>query len=552
MAAAKNKAPDRRPLQDRKRRSEIEWRLAEAGLKAGPRRSRRDAGWDDTRSRRLAQVLPELGPVFAGYGLYLSSRVDLLPPADCLELAGIRDVAPPMPTQEVERIVHDDLGSRIDEAGLQIGPQPLESRLFFQVHPAGLGDGRQATVRVVRPALQSWIERDARHLSLLQGTLGKDVPLQEAAQDFSALVRRIDLNEEAEMQRTLGQGDDLHLPAFPVPLSGLCSPRVLAAEQLPGERLDRILEALQATPSPARLELPGGHAITADELARYLCLAWLRLALLEAAFPRRVRAESIWVLEDRRIAFTEGTFAALSTASQENLLQHLQASAKRDPIASCSSISKELEPPTARSESQPDLELWFRQIAPFRDGGWDLHSSGDSTAEYLFAQWRSARRHGFRPRRHLVPFFQGLFEAASLARRLAPGRDTVKEALDDLRVSVEMARFRKMMTAGNWTENLDRYAALMMELPQKLDDVLNRAAAGKPVLRVELEQQDAQQHKRKNSLFASAALLLLLVAVVLLSRQMPQWTGGAAWAEQVSALIVLLLGGMLLWKAARD
>src|SRR5260370_967924 len=90
------------------RRREIEQRLAAFGLTRGPRRllrGERAASSEEARSRRLRSALEGLGPIFSSFGLYLSSRGDLWPAKDCLELATIPDRVDPTPLSAVKRLL---------------------------------------------------------------------------------------------------------------------------------------------------------------------------------------------------------------------------------------------------------------------------------------------------------------------------------------------------------------------------------------------------------------------------------------------------------------
>src|SRR5688500_17763493 len=88
------------PSDLKRRRRFVEERLREAGR---PRLARRSPppegrlGADEQPMRRLREALIELGPVFAAFGRYLSSRIDLLPRRECLELAAIGDGAEALP-----------------------------------------------------------------------------------------------------------------------------------------------------------------------------------------------------------------------------------------------------------------------------------------------------------------------------------------------------------------------------------------------------------------------------------------------------------------------
>src|SRR4051812_29671706 len=68
---------------------------ARAGRRAPPPEGR--LGADEQRAGQMRAALVAIGPVFAAFGRYLSTRVDLLPRRDCAELAAIEDRDPAAP-----------------------------------------------------------------------------------------------------------------------------------------------------------------------------------------------------------------------------------------------------------------------------------------------------------------------------------------------------------------------------------------------------------------------------------------------------------------------
>src|SRR2546423_15563532 len=76
----------------KRRQAEIGQCFADFGLARGPRRLRvATAACESPPCRRLRAALTRLGPVFSSFGIYLSSRADLLPVDDCVELSAIPD-----------------------------------------------------------------------------------------------------------------------------------------------------------------------------------------------------------------------------------------------------------------------------------------------------------------------------------------------------------------------------------------------------------------------------------------------------------------------------
>src|SRR5215471_2067574 len=87
----------------RERRRAVEERLAEIGpstpRRSAPPEGRLGAG--DANMRRVAAALEDLGPVFASFGRYLATRLDLISRRDSAALATIADRAAAMPEADV-------------------------------------------------------------------------------------------------------------------------------------------------------------------------------------------------------------------------------------------------------------------------------------------------------------------------------------------------------------------------------------------------------------------------------------------------------------------
>ena len=132
-----NKVPKRiSSLAVKSRRQEIERRLAAYGLTSGPRRLFRGAHtaeFEQARSRRLRLALENLGPIFSSFGLYMSTRADLWPIGDCLELAAIPDSAAAMSTNSVRELLTEEVDCRIAGAQNQNG---LSGEATAQKSPA--------------------------------------------------------------------------------------------------------------------------------------------------------------------------------------------------------------------------------------------------------------------------------------------------------------------------------------------------------------------------------------------------------------------------------
>ena len=131
-------------------------------LKAVPNRWRHDH--DKPRGQRLREALEELGPVFVKFGQVLSTRPDLIPEDIHRELTKLQDDVPPFSGAEARQIIEQAYGDSLDNHFSEFQTESTASASVAQVHYAKLLDGTDVVVKVLRPGVQSIIERD---LSLL-------------------------------------------------------------------------------------------------------------------------------------------------------------------------------------------------------------------------------------------------------------------------------------------------------------------------------------------------------------------------------------------------
>ena len=551
-----NKVPKRiSSLAIKSRRQEIERRLAAYGLTSGPRRLFRGAHtaeFEQARSRRLRLALENLGPIFSSFGLYMSTRADLWPIGDCLELAAIPDSAAAMSTNSVRELLTEEVDCLPDEYFSSFESKPFESRLLFQSHYARLGDGADVVVKIIHAEAESQLSSDIDLLPLLHDSFVScglpDSAFKSAAADFChTLEAQMDFVHEAQAYEAFAKdAEEYDVLRAPKVYERLSTSRVLIIEKLNGSALSEILSLLREPAGDPDHLMLGGVGFERNELARLLCEAWLRQALLGRSFSVAPRAEDILILPGKRIAFTGGAFAALPAEPQANLWNYLLAAASENSDQACSCLLKEMRKEGAAGE---DVRQRFRQAMPFRDGGWDRSGDGQSLAELLFVHWRFASECGFTPLMHLPAFYRGLFSIANIVRAMAPRIDSLAEGIRDLRLVAGLAQFNKMMSQPRLQEQMDGYTTMMMGLPQSLDEALTFASEGHTRLKL---QSDSAKHRGAGASSAVvASLLLVLAAVVLLSHRIGESAVVGAWANRINIMVFMIFGALLLRSITR-
>lgn len=506
-------------------------------------------GDSDEYIKRLRDLLQVLGPVFASFGLYLASRPDLLSLADCVTLANISNRSRPMASETLRQILVEALESRAVEGSQQprivkFETEPFESRLLFQLHHGELETGELVVVKVVHPTIQ--LEEEIKHLPLVAQVLSPRLidshRFDDAVASFQLAIReQVDCLRTAESLETLAHDTrDNESLCVPKVYHALCAKNVLVTERLEGVRLDYYVSKCRDDNGPILDRSYSNEKMVPDELARLLCDAWLRQAFQGTMLPVDIRPENILLRSPTEIAILDGSFVSFPLASRRNLLNYFIAVATDEPSKSLACLLKELDG-THADTSQTELDRKFRQLVAFRDGGWEDEGRANCLSDTLFAQWRLAARHGFRPLRHSTHFFRGTFHITLIARQVAPHRDSLLEGVKDLRLTKLLNDIGTMMEPSYWGGQMDRLAALMILGPQHLDDALKTISD---------EEESSANHKdadpRPAKTFNPLLAALLAIAALFLFRDQLSELLTPVWAERVTATLFIAIGGWVL------
>ena len=157
-----------------------------------------------TRGRRLRYACEELGPIFIKFGQLLSTRPDLLPADIVKELSYLQDNVTPFDPQTFYHLVDSAFDQSIDTIFAHLDKEPLASASIAQIHSGRLKDGREVVVKVVRPGIETTIDKDTRLLLWIARLLeywldtGKRLRPVEIVEDYrQTILDELDLQREA-------------------------------------------------------------------------------------------------------------------------------------------------------------------------------------------------------------------------------------------------------------------------------------------------------------------------------------------------------------------
>ncbi len=173
--------------------------------------------------QRLARALQVMGPTFVKLGQSLATRADLLGDEISADLSELQDRLPPFDGALARETIEDELGTDVAVLFADFDDIPVAAGSIAQVHFALTSDGEQVAVKILRPGIESAIERDLDLFSWVAGIVWRVQPALrrfrpvETVETFAASTRaELDLRLEAAAASELGANfaDD---PSFHVP-----------------------------------------------------------------------------------------------------------------------------------------------------------------------------------------------------------------------------------------------------------------------------------------------------------------------------------------------
>lgn len=273
------------------------------------------------KAKEFAADLEKLGPTYIKLGQILSTRPDLLPPDYIGALSRLQDDVEPIPFEDVDSAIQDELGVRISKAFSTFEQKPLAAASLGQVHRATLRDGREVVVKVQRPNIRKLIFEDLEALGEIadvagrRSDIGRRYAIDELLDEFrTALMRELDYRQEAQNLVVMGEQLKSYTNIIvPAPILDYSTSRVLTMQFVDGESISSI--------GPLRKLEIDGHRLAED-----LFKAYLDQVLTDGFFHADPHPGNILVTPDGRIALLDlGMVARLGPEDREQLLKLLIA-----------------------------------------------------------------------------------------------------------------------------------------------------------------------------------------------------------------------------------
>lgn len=271
-------------------------------------------------ARRVRSALEEAGGMFVKLGQLLATRPDLLPPVALAELGKLHAAAAPLPRDEVEAVVTNEIGGSIEKTFAEFEWEPLGSASIAQVHSARLLAGDEVVVKVRRPGLDIQVERDLTiamwlaRIAARRTTWGKDYEVDVLAAEFADSLRaELDFRREARHATETSAWLDRHPEVDgPTVVEHLTTDRVLVMERLEGTPLSNLAHPLE--PDDAR------------RLADALCTSQVTAMLNGERFHGDPHPGNVLILAEGGLGLIDfGVTGRLNTFERASVFQMLVA-----------------------------------------------------------------------------------------------------------------------------------------------------------------------------------------------------------------------------------
>ncbi|MCG7929634.1 MAG: ubiquinone biosynthesis regulatory protein kinase UbiB [Candidatus Thiodiazotropha lotti] len=468
---------------------------------------RKDRGSYPVRIRR---ALEDLGPIFVKFGQILSTRRDLLPDDMANELAKLQDRVPPFPGSQARKIIEKAFGKPIDEMLEAFDEKPLASASIAQVHTAQLKDGRKVVVKVLRPNIEKTIRRDVdllftiAHLAEKYWKEGRRLRPVEVVEEYEKTIfDELDLMREAanasQLRRNFLDSETLYVPEV---YWDLTRQNVFVMERISGTPVGDI-DTLRNQGISMKLLGERGVEIFFTQVFKY------------NFFHADMHPGNIFVEPNGRyIAVDFGIMGTLTEEDKRYLAENLLAFFNRD-----YKRVAQLHVASGWVPKETRVEEFESAIRTVSEPIFEKPLSEISFGHFLLRLFQTARRFDMEVQPQLVLLQKTLLNIEGLGRQLYPQLDlwtTAKPFLERW-MSEQIGR---RAFVGKLKKNLPQIAENLPDLPNKLNKIIDDAAAGKLTLNWESQElqklRQQMQHNHLNTLTTISGSALLLSGSLLL------------------------------------
>lgn len=460
---------------------------------------------DARPGKRLSAALQELGPTFIKVGQALSTRADLVGQEIAEDLTHLQDNVPPFDSAIAKRMVEEELGASIAELFSQFDNEPIAAASIAQVHFATTTDGREVAVKVLRPNVKAFFDRDlammfwlARIVERRAPSLHRYKPIQVVETFANTFHIELDLRFEAaaaeELRHNTRNDTDFYVPAVDWNRS---ASRVLTTERIRGFHAND-LEGMRAA------------GLDFDAIMKRASESFFNQVFRDGFFHADMHPGNLFVLPDGRLAPVDfGIMGRMDKASQLFLARILYAFFRED-YMEVARIHREAGYIPQHVSIEQFAQAAMAVGKPIIDKPLNEISAGKLIGQLV----RIADMFEMEVQPHLLLLQKTMMTAEGVGRGLNPNVNMWKLS-EPLIAAWAREHFSPKARLRNYArdtaEVLQHMPTVLREVKQFMDDVKQH---GVPVAKTSLEPMLRQRQRYQRAwLRLGWAFLLLLAAI---------------------------------------
>jgi ubiquinone biosynthesis protein len=469
-------------------------------------------GEPEGNAEQLADDLERLGPAFVKIGQLLSTRGDLLPPAFLKALSRLQDDVEPVPVEEIEKVIQEELGIRISKAFETFERKPLAAASLGQVHLATLRGGRAVAVKVQRPGIRKEIADDLDSLQSIAEFLdahsdfGRKYETSRIVDQFRATVmRELDYQKEAanlcELNRNLKEFERLRVPAV---IDDFSTSRVLTMEYIPGTKITSLSGTVLT-------DLDG------DVLAGELFNAYLKQILVDGFFHADPHPGNLLLTHDRKIAILDLGMVGRVQQRMRDQLVHLLAGISEGNGIQTAEAALGI---AAMKDDEVDRAGFISAVEDIVGSAKAKSLAAIDMGSVVLQVTRACADAGLRIPAEMSMIGKTLMNLDRVGLALSPGFDP-QEAIRRHLGEVSRARVAETLTSANIMGMLTELKQFLGQLPLRANRILDMLADTKIKVRVDSIDEKALilgLQKVANRITVGLILAALIVGSSMLAR----------------------------------
>ncbi len=474
---------------------------------------------------RLRLMFEDLGPAFIKLGQVLACRPDMLPIEYSREFLKLTDSVAPFPSAEARKIIEEDLKAPIESVYADFDDAPVAAASIAQVHRATLLDKSPVMVKVQRPNIDRYIERDISIMRRLAELIEARIPelapydLPGIVDEFARTIRReLDFHIEAanavQLRRNFEDSAILSIPRIHAALSGK---RVLVLDRIEGIRINDF----------DRLDREG---YSRKELARKGGAAFFKMVLQDGFFHADPHPGNIFVLPDGRLGLVDfGIMGRISEETREHFSSIFLALADHD----YDSLVRQYVELGFLSEASLDIETIQHEmkenLVELLEPYYAMQAQQIDIGVYVEGITRILMRYRLRLPSNLYLMDKSIITLEGILKQLDPEFNYV-EAAKPYVTKLAGRRRNPLRVARRMKKNIDEFADAAFLFPKQAKAALGKIMHGDVRFTIRHEElnhliRDIDRSSNRLAFSVITAAIIIASSIIIHSAQGPMLFG---------------------------